>query len=130
MHIIDYQKYRDMAYLNDAGRAWLRTVYQKDIWNEWETLVACMTPKETIKKLTRGNPDAEWLPSGSAKRIFIEAIWYLGFEGVLLEDKSRYDSELRAKQSKSQKGYIKGGTQEIMYLDQWLELRVRPRVPR
>ena len=59
MHIIDYQKYRDMAYLNDAGRAWLRTVYQKDVWNEWETLVACMTPKETIKKLTRGSPDAE-----------------------------------------------------------------------
>ena len=119
MRIVDFQKYRDIAYLNDTGRAWLRTIYRSDIWNEWEAICACLCIDNRAYLRKRGDAsNPRWLPKDTAKRVFIEAIWYFGFVGV--------------KNVRPLLDTAKGGggvserAREFMYLDQWLEVRVRP----
>lgn len=118
MRIVDFQKYRDIAYLNDTGRAWLRKIYRSDIWTEWEGICACLCIDNRAYLRKRGGaPNARWLPKDIAKRVFIEAIWYFGFVGakdvrLLLEQPKGVGVSERAR--------------EFMYLDQWLEVRVRP----
>ena len=120
MRIVDFQKYRDIAYQNDTGRAWLRAIYRSDIWNEWGAICACLCVDNRAYLTKRGGaPNAQWLPKDTAKRIFIEAIWYFGFMGIknvrpLVNSAGRGD------------GGVSERAREFMYLDQWLEVRVRP----
>lgn len=124
MRIVDFQKYRDIAYLNDTGRAWLRKIYRNDIWNEWEAICACLCVDNRAYLTKRGGaPNKEWLPKDTAKRIFIEAIWYFGFMGI----KNVRPLTGRAKGAD---GGVSERAREFMYLDQWLEVRVRPMLPK
>ena len=118
MRIVDFQKYRDIAYLNDTGRAWLRKIYRSDIWNEWEAICACLCVDKRAYLTKRGGaPNAEWLPKDTAKRVFIEAVWYFGFMGV---------RNVRPLIDTAKGGGVSERAREFMYLDQWLEVRVRP----
>ena len=122
MRIIDFQKYRDIAYLNDTGRAWLRNIYRKDIWNEWEAICACLCVDNRAYLRRRGDAsNARWLPKDTAKRVFIEAIWYFGFMGV---------KNVRPLLDTAKSGGVSERAREFMYLDQWLEVRVRPMLPK
>ena len=118
MRIVDFQKYRDIAYLNDPGRAWLRMIYRSDIWNEWEAICACLCIDNRAYLRKRGDAsNPRWLPKDIAKRIFIEAIWYFGFMGV---------KNVRPLLDPAKGGGVSERAREFMYLDQWLEVRVRP----
>ena len=122
MRIVDFQKYRDIAYLNDTGRAWLRTIYRRDIWNEWEAICACLCIDNRAYLRKRGDAsNPRWLPRGIAKRVFIEAVWYFGFMGV---------KNVRPLLDTAKGGGISERAREFMYLDQWLEVRVRPILPK
>ena len=118
MRIVDFQKYKDIAYLNDTGRAWLRMIYRSDIWNEWEAICACLCVDTRAYLAKRGGvPNMRWLPKDIAKRVFIEAIWYFGFMGV---------KNVRPLLGTSKGDGVSERAREFMYLDQWLEVRVRP----
>ena len=122
MRIVDLQKYRDIAYLNDPGRAWLRMIYRSDIWNEWEAICACLCVDNRAYLTKRGDAsNLRWLPKDIAKRVFIEAIWYFGFMGV---------KNVRPLLDPAKGGGVSERAREFMYLDQWLEVRVRPMLPK
>ena len=116
MRIVDFQKYRDIAYLNDTGRAWLRMIYRKDIWNEWGAICACLCVDNRAYLTKRGGA-----PKDTAKRIFIEAIWYFGFMGI---------KNVRPLIDLAKGGGVSERVREFMYLDRWLEVRVRPMLPK
>ena len=122
MRIVDFQKYRDIAYLNDIGRAWLRAIYRSDIWNEWEAICACLCIDNRAYLRKRGDAsNPRWLPGGAAKRVFIEAIWYFGFMGI---------KNVRPLIDLAKGGGVSERAREFMYLDQRLEVRVRPMLPK
>lgn len=124
MRIVDFQKYRDIAYLNDIGRAWLRTIYRKDIWDEWEAICACLCINNRAYLRKRGDASkTRWLPRDTAKRVFIEAIWYFGFMGTK-------DVRPLIEPTKGMDGGVSKRAREFMYLDQWLEVRIRPMLPK
>lgn len=122
MRIVDFQKYRDIAYLNDTGRAWLRTIYRSDIWNEWEAICVCLCIDNRAYLRKRGDAsNPHRLPKGVAKRVFIEAVWYFGFVG---------DKDVRPLLDQTKGGGVSERAREFTYLDQWLEVRVRPMLPK
>ena len=122
MRIVDFQKYKDIAYLNDTGKAWLRMIYRSDIWNEWGAICACLCIDNRAYLRKRGDAsNPRWLPKDIAKRVFIEAVWYFGFVG---------DKDVRLLLEQTKGGGVSEMAREFMYLDQWLEVRVRPMLPK
>lgn len=61
------QKYRDMAYGNNRGRAWLRLIHSKEIWNKWLKAVS--------DQFGTRWPQDENRPA----KILTAAIWHFGF---------------------------------------------------
>lgn len=125
------QKYRDMAYSNDRGRAWLRLIHSKEIWYKW-----CKKVSDQF--------GSKWPPDENRPaKILTAAIWHFGFANDAMRSRNVRATARRLRRGEAPPergvGELKGGLEvsdveirtysmpmEFWVLENFLEYEVRP----
>lgn len=124
------KKYEDMAYMNERGIAWIKTLNSESLWLKWVSRV------ERSMQGMKVNGKAE----DYARRILIEAIWHLGYakDTTSARSMARCTRRLRQPRDRGEGADLRGANsgaldldqqavpREFTMLDEFLENIVRP----
>lgn len=124
------KKYEDMAYMNERGITWLKTLGREDIWVKW------------VSRIERSMQGMKVLGKAEdyAKRILIEAIWHQGYakDTTSARNMARCTRRLRQPRDRGEGADLRGFNntaldldsqavpREFIILDEFLENIVRP----
>lgn len=123
-------KYEDMAYANERGIIWLKTLTKPEIWSKWVNKVQ----RSMYRFRVEGKPEEY------AQRIIVEALWHRGYAKDLTNSRSMARCARRLRQPRDAgmgvdpRGSNPGARDQCTYgmphefnvFDEFLENVVRP----